>query len=216
MKRILNTFKQTEKINVYKLVILISGNGSNLQQFIDHIESGDLNAEIVAVISNRADAYGLERAKQAGIPSITLDHTQFADRESFDRALAKEIDQYQPDLIILAGFMRILTEGFVTHFKNRLINIHPSLLPKYKGLHTHKRALQDKQSEHGASVHFVTAELDAGKVIIQGIVPVKENDTEETLANRVHQIEHIIYPKAVKLLQQGKTENIETPVKVYL
>jgi len=216
MKRILNTFKQTEKINVYKLVILISGNGSNLQQFIDHIESGDLNAEIVAVISNRANAYGLERAKQAAIPSITLDHTQFADRESFDHALAKEIDQYQPDLIILAGFMRILTEGFVEHFKDKLINIHPSLLPKYKGLHTHKRALQDKQSEHGASVHFVTAELDAGKVIVQGIVAVKANDTEETLANRVHQIEHIIYPKAVKLLQQGKIENIETPVKVYL
>ncbi len=212
----MNTFKQTEKINVYKLVILISGNGSNLQQFIDQIESGDLNAKIVAVISNRADAYGLERARQAGIPSITLDHTQFADRESFDRALAKEIDQYQPDLIILAGFMRILTEGFVEHFKDKLINIHPSLLPKYKGLHTHKRALQDKQSEHGASVHFVTAELDAGKVIVQGIVPVKANDTEETLANRVHQIEHIIYPKAVKLLQQGKIENIETPVKVYL
>lgn len=197
---------------MFKLVILISGNGSNLQQFIDHIETGKLKAEITAVISNRASAYGLERAEKAGIPSIALDHTQFPDRESFDRALAQKIDKYQPDLVVLAGFMRILSNGFVEHFKNKLINIHPSLLPKYKGLHTHKRALEDNQTEHGASVHFVTAELDAGKVIMQGIVPVKKDDTEETLANRVHQIEHIIYPEAIKLLLKGQIDKQQLPV----
>lgn len=201
---------------MFKLVVLISGNGSNLQQFIDHISRGELKAEIAAVISNRADAYGLERAEKAGIPGITLDHTQFPDRETFDLALSKKIDEYQPDLVILAGFMRILTDGFVEHFKNKLINIHPSLLPKYKGLHTHKRALQDNQTEHGASVHFVTAELDAGRVIMQGIVAVKKDDTEETLANRVHQIEHIIYPESVKLLLERQFEDFKTPVKVYL
>ena len=201
---------------MFKLVILISGYGSNLQQFIDHIEAGKINAEISAVISNRADAYGLKRAEKAGIPTLTLDHTQFSTREAFDHALAKEIDNYQPDLLILSGFMRILSDGFVKHFQDRLINIHPSLLPKYKGLHTHKRALQDKQSQHGASVHFVIPELDAGKVIMQGIVDVKVDDNEETLANRVHQIEHIIYPKAVKLLLEKQISKEQMPVKIYL
>lgn len=195
---------------------MISGYGSNLQQFIDHIEAGKINAEISAVISNRADAYGLKRAEKAGIPTLTLDHTQFSTREAFDHALAKEIDNYQPDLLILSGFMRILSDGFVKHFQDRLINIHPSLLPKYKGLHTHKRALQDKQSQHGASVHFVIPELDAGKVIMQGIVDVKADDSEETLSNRVHQIEHIIYPKAVKLLLEKQISKEQMPVKIYL
>ena len=145
-----------------------------------------------------------------------LDHTQFLDRESFDQSLAQIIHSYEPDLIILAGFMRILSDGFVKQFNDKLINIHPSLLPKYKGLHTHKRALQDKQKEHGASVHFVIPELDAGKVILQGVVPVKPDDTEETLADRVHKIEHIIYPEAVKLIMQNKFKNSSEPQRIYL
>ena len=201
---------------MYKLVVIISGSGSNLQQFINQIESGELNAEISAVISNRPDAYGLKRAEKAGIPTVVLDHTQFLDRESFDQSLAQIIHSYESDLIILAGFMRILSDGFVKQFNDKLINIHPSLLPKYKGLHTHKRALQDKQKEHGASVHFVIPELDAGKVILQGVVPVKPDDTEATLADRVHKIEHIIYPEAVKLIMQNKFKNSSEPQRIYL
>ncbi|MEE9325888.1 MAG: phosphoribosylglycinamide formyltransferase [Cocleimonas sp.] len=195
---------------MYKIVVLISGNGSNLQAIIDQINSGEIKAEISAVISNRADAYGLVRAEKENIKAITLDHKQFKDRPAFDQSLLQIIDNYKPQLVLLAGFMRILGDDFVAHYKNRLINIHPSLLPKYKGLHTHKRALKDKQKEHGASVHFVIPELDAGPVILQGIIPIKENDNEETLAKRVHLIEHIIYPQAVKELVEGrvKTEKI--------
>ncbi len=189
---------------MYKLVVLISGSGSNLQQFIDQIDAGNINAEIAAVISNRNDAYGLKRAEKAGIPTVILDHTHFIDREAFDQSLAQIIDSFEPDLIVLAGFMRILSDAFVEHFAGKLINIHPSLLPKYKGLHTHKRALENQDTQHGASVHFVIPELDAGTVILQGVVPVKPDDTETTLANRVHEIEHIIYPKAVKWLANGE------------
>ena len=201
---------------MFKLVFLISGNGSNLQQFIDHIEAGNIQAEISAVISNRADAFGLERAKKAGLPAIIIDHTEFSDREAFDSEMSKVIDSYQADLIILAGFMRILSDNFVEYYQDKLINIHPSLLPKYKGLHTHKRALEDKQTEHGASVHFVIPELDAGKVIMQGVVPVLPDDTEKTLADRVHEIEYIIYPKAVKYLIEGKLNTHQEPIKIYL
>jgi len=201
---------------MFKLVVLISGNGSNLQKIIEQIETGAINAEISAVISNRPDAYGLKRAEQANIPTLVLDHTQFTDREAFDQSLAQIIDSYNPNLVVLAGFMRILSDSFVERFSNRLINIHPSLLPKYKGLHTHKRALEDKQQEHGASVHFVIPELDAGTVILQGVVPVKGNDTEETLAERVHKIEHLIYPKAIQWLVEGRELSPEKPVKIYL
>lgn len=186
-----------------RIVVLISGNGSNLQAIINQIESGDINANIASVISNKADAYGLQRAKKAGIETAIVDHTQYESRELFDHFLAKVIDQTAPDIIILAGFMRILTEGFVMRYAGKLINIHPSLLPLYRGLHTHKRALHDKATQHGASVHFVTPELDSGAVIVQGVISVKNNDTEETLATRVHQIEHIIYPQAVKLLTEN-------------
>ncbi len=189
--------------NTYKLVVLISGSGSNLQAIIDNIETANINAKIAVVISNRADAYGLERAKKAGIEAKVLDHTAFDSREVFDSELKQLIDSYSPDLIVLAGFMRILSDGFVEHYNGKMINIHPSLLPLYKGLHTHQRALADKQSEHGASVHFVIPELDAGKVIIQGIVEVKEDDDEKSLADRVHKIEHQIYPQAVKILAEG-------------
>lgn len=189
---------------MYKIVVLISGKGSNLQAIIDQINSGEIKAEITAVISNRADANGLVRAEKENIPAVTLDHKQFIDREAFDQSLLQIIDSYDPQLVVLAGFMRILGDDFVGHYKNRLINIHPSLLPKYKGLHTHKRALEDKQKEHGASVHFVIPKLDAGSVILQGVVPIKKDDNEESLAKRVHQIEHIIYPQAIKELVEGR------------
>lgn len=187
---------------MFKIVVLISGGGSNLQSIIDNIQSGEINAEISAVISNKADVLGLDRAEKAGIDNHVLDHTVFTSRESFDDSLAQIIESYEPDLIVLAGFMRILSDAFVDKFKGKLINIHPALLPKYKGLNTHQRALESDDSEHGASVHFVIPELDAGTVIIQGIVPIKENDTAETLQQRVHKIEHIIYPKAVKYLAE--------------
>jgi len=196
----------TTSDNNYKLVVLISGSGKNLQAIIDNIEVGNIKATIAAVISNRADAYGLKRAEKSGIEAKVLDHTKYDSREAFDEELQSLIDSYSPDLIILAGFMRILSDHFVEHFTGKMINIHPSLLPLYKGLHTHQRALADKQTEHGASVHFVIPELDAGKVIIQGIVDVKEDDDEESLANRVHQIEHQIYPHAVKILAEGQLE----------
>ncbi|MEE9445099.1 MAG: phosphoribosylglycinamide formyltransferase [Cocleimonas sp.] len=201
---------------MYKIVVLLSGNGSNLQKIIEHIELGEINAEISVVISNRNDAYGLKRAEKANIPNLVLEHNHFSDRESFDQSLAQIIDSYEPDLIVLAGFMRILSDNFVEHYTGKLINIHPSLLPKYKGLHTHKRALESNDKEHGASVHFVTPELDSGSVILQGVVPVKPNDTKKTLADRVQHIEHIIYPKAIKWLAEGKSINLKSPKKIFL
>lgn len=188
---------------VKKIVVLISGNGSNLQAIINNVKSGEIEATISAVISNKESAYGLKRAAAERIPTSIVDHTQYDSREAFDQALMQMIDAYSADIIILAGFMRILTAGFVTRYTGKLINIHPSLLPLYKGLNTHQRALQDNVNQHGASVHFVTPELDAGAVLIQGIVDVKTDDTEDTLAKRVHRIEHIIYPKAVKLLTEN-------------
>lgn len=189
---------------MYKLVVLISGNGSNLQAIIDAITAGEIKAEVSAVISNRSDAYGLMRAKKAGIPTRTLDHTTFKGRAEFDQALQELIDSFQPDLVVLAGFMRILSDEFVTHYRNRLINIHPSLLPRYRGLNTHQRALQNGDTQHGASVHFVIPELDAGTVLVQGVVPVKTNDDESTLAQRVHQIEHQIYPRVIQWLAEQR------------
>ncbi len=187
---------------MYKIVVLISGGGSNLQAIIDNIQSGNIKAEVSAVISNRADAFGLERAEKAGIDNHVLDHTVFSSRESFDQSLSQIIDSYEPDLIVLAGFMRILSDEFVEQFHGKMINIHPSLLPKYKGLNTHQRALESGDNEHGASVHFVIPELDAGTVIIQGVVPIKANDTADELQQRVHKIEHQIYPQAVKYLAE--------------
>jgi len=192
---------------MYKLVVLLSGEGSNLQAIIDQIAAGNIKAQISAVISNRENAYGLKRAEKAGIPAVVLDHKQFIDRESFDDSLAQIIESYEPDLIVLAGFMRILSDDFVIQFKDRLINIHPSLLPKYKGLDTHKRALQNGDKQHGASVHYVIPELDAGTVILQGVVDIQDDDTEESLANRVHKIEHRIYPKAIAYLAEGQIKN---------
>ena len=187
-----------------RLVVLISGNGSNLQAIIDEISHNNLPAQIVAVISNKADAFGLERAKKAGIEQRVLSHQDFASREQFDNALRSLIDSFQPDLVILAGFMRILSNQFVEHYLNKMMNIHPSLLPKYKGLNTHQRAIDAGEHEHGCSVHFVTPELDDGPVILQASVAIKESDTAETLAKRVHEQEHIIYPKAIRLFAENK------------
>lgn len=191
----------SEPINI---VVLISGSGSNLQAIIDHIAHGDLPARIAAVISNRADAYGLVRAQAAGLSTEVIDHTAFESREAFDKMLASVIDLYQPDLIVLAGFMRILTAEFVKHYQGRMINIHPSLLPKYKGINTHQRVLEAGDKEHGVSVHFVTPELDGGPIIIQAFVNVAYDDTAETLAKRVQTQEHIIYPAVVKWFAQGR------------
>lgn len=179
------------------IVVLISGNGSNLQAIIDYIDTKHVNGRITAVISNNADAYGLERARQSGIQAITMDHRKYDDRESYDAALQDKIDSFDAELIVLAGFMRILTEDFVTHYQGRMLNIHPSLLPKFKGLNTHQRAIDAKDTEHGASVHFVTPELDGGPVIIQSKVPVFENDTAAELASRVQEQERNIYPLVV-------------------
>lgn len=191
-------------VSPIRLVVLISGNGSNLQAIIDNIANKNLPAQIVAVISNKADAYGLERAKKAGIPQHVLSHKDFTDRQQYDLALKNLIDTYQPNLIILAGFMRILSNEFVEHYLHKMMNIHPSLLPKHKGLNTHQRAIDAGDEEHGCSVHFVTPELDDGPVILQAKVKIKDDDTAETLAERVHKQEHIIYPKAIRLFAENK------------
>ena len=190
-----------------RIVILISGSGSNLQSFIDRLHPDQAN--IVAVISNRADAYGLERAAKAGIPTAVLDHRAYPDRAHYDRALAELIDTHEPELVVLAGFMRILTSDFVSRYAGRLLNIHPSLLPKYTGLHTHQRALEAGDAEHGATVHFVTEELDGGPAIMQSHVPVMPDDNIETLAERVRQTEHLLYPLAASLYIRGRLRLVE-------
>jgi phosphoribosylglycinamide formyltransferase-1 len=187
-----------------RTVVLISGSGSNLQALIDACSYSDFPAEIVAVISNRPEALGLNRAQQHGIPTAVLDHRPFATREAFDAELQRLIDRYAPDLVVLAGFMRILTPALVSHYLGRMLNIHPSLLPLYPGLHTHRRALEAGDGEHGATVHFVTPELDGGPPVIQASVPVEAGDTEEMLAKRVLAREHMIYPLAVRWFAEGK------------
>ncbi|MFV8820079.1 phosphoribosylglycinamide formyltransferase [Haliea sp. E17] len=189
-----------------RLAILISGRGSNMQSFIQACASGTLDARIAVVLSNRPDAKGLELAQQAGIPTCALDHREYPDRESFDRAMVAALAPYEPDLVILAGFMRILTPVFITPFTGKLLNIHPSLLPKYPGLHTHQRALDAGDAEAGVTVHFVTPELDGGPPIIQARVPVEPGDTAETLAGRVLVVEHEIYPIAARWLLQGRLQ----------
>lgn len=181
-----------------RILVIISGSGSNLQAIIDGCASNEIPGSICGVISNNPDVYGLERAENAGIPTRVLNHREFDSRNSYDQSLAELIDSYSPDVIVLAGFMRILTSDFVNRYQGRLLNIHPSLLPKYPGLHTHKRALESGDAEHGATVHFVTEELDGGPPIIQGTVPIDRDDDEASLASKVQfQIEHRIYPLAV-------------------
>ncbi|NNM51365.1 MAG: phosphoribosylglycinamide formyltransferase, partial [Pseudomonadales bacterium] len=186
-----------------KLVVLISGEGSNLQAMIDSIQAGQLNARILLVISNRADAKGLARAAAAGLPTEVLDHHHYAERQRYDEVLQQLIDKAQPDIVVLAGFMRILSAGFVRHFRNRLLNIHPSLLPRHKGLHTHTRALADGDHEHGCSVHVVNEELDGGAVLAQASLLINTEDDAESLADRVHHMEHQLYPTVLQALATG-------------
>lgn len=189
------------------IVVLISGNGSNLQAIIDASTKGytdeqqnkkKLPVNIAAVISDKADAYGLKRATQAGIHTEVLKNSTFSSRDEYDMALQKLIDSYNPQLVVLAGFMRILGEKLVNHYLGRMLNIHPSLLPLFPGLNTHQKVLDSGQKTHGATVHFVTPQIDSGPVIIQAYIPVKENDTVETLKQRVHEQEHMIYPQAIQ------------------
>ena len=186
------------------IVILISGTGSNMRKLADSAIGGELPVDIKAVISDKADAKGLASAAQLGIPTAHLNPKDFADRAQFDAALGELVASYQPQLVILAGFMRILSGVFIQRFKDRLLNIHPSLLPKYRGLHTHRRALEAGETEHGASVHMVTEQLDDGPIVIQAHVPVLPGDDEQTLAKRVLEYEHRIYPEAVRLFATGR------------
>lgn len=187
-----------------RVVCLISGGGSNLQALIDWQTKGLLgDAEIVGVVSNKVNAFGLERAKKAGISVSDLSHHDYTDRLEFDQALMKVIDGYQPDLVVLAGFMRILTSEFVNHYADQLINIHPSLLPKYKGLHTHRRAIEAGDATAGATVHWVTEELDSGGIIRQVEVPIYADDSEDSLKQRVLAAEHTLYPSVIRDLSLG-------------
>ncbi len=193
-----------KKFAYMKIVVLISGSGSNLQAIMDACQSGYIAGQVVGVLSNKADAYGLVRAQQAGINTAIINHKEFATRQDFDLAMQKIIDVWQPDVVVLAGFMRILTPAFVQHFEGKLINIHPSLLPLYKGLHTHQRVLATGDKLHGCSVHFVNAELDGGAVIAQAVLTVAANEAEQSLIQRVHKLEHIIYPLVLNWLSYGR------------
>ncbi len=187
-----------------RLAILISGNGSNLQSIIDAIEKGFLRASISLVLSNNPDAYGLTRATRHGIATRVLDHRDFANREAFDEALREILDAVSPDLIVLAGFMRILGRAFIDAFPGRILNIHPSLLPAYKGLNTHQRALDNQENRHGVSIHLVTAELDDGPVLLQGSYPIEPGDSAEDLQRKGHRLEHQMYPQLLQWFSDNR------------
>lgn len=195
-----------------KAVVLISGSGSNLQAIINAIEDDALPVAIECVISNKADAFGLQRAETANITTACINHRDFDSREAFDMSVADKIDQYQPDIIILAGFMRILTSAFVTRYQHKMINVHPSLLPKYMGTNTHQRALDAGDTLHGASIHFVEAEVDTGPVIIQGQISINSNDDVSSLQQRIHKVEHVIYPQAIEWLAQKRLTIVDGKV----
>ncbi|MDY6456937.1 phosphoribosylglycinamide formyltransferase [Acinetobacter faecalis] len=191
-----------------KIAVLVSGSGSNLQALID----ANLSGQIIGVISNKPDAYALERAKKVGIQTAVIEHKQYPTREDFDAVMHQRLLDWNVDLVILAGFMRILSAKFVQSWEGKMVNIHPSLLPNYKGMHTHKRVLNTGDVFHGCTVHYVTAELDAGQALAQGVVKVAHNDTETTLANRVHELEHIIYPQVVEWICTGALEHTQNGV----
>lgn len=188
------------------VLVLASGHGSNLQALIDASRSRDFPGQILAVGSNRPQAFALERAAQAGIETFVVDHTRYDSREGFDDALRQEIERRNPELVVLAGFMRILTPGFVRAFRGRMLNIHPSLLPRYRGLNTHQRALDAGDTVHGVSVHFVTEDLDGGPVVAQAEVAVKPDDNAESLAERVQVQEHLLYPIVVRWFCEGRLQ----------
>ncbi len=187
-----------------KTAILISGTGTNLQAFIDAVEQGTLALDLCVVFSNNPNAQGLERAEKAGIPTTCVQHSDYPDRESFDEAVIAELDRFKPDLLVLAGFMRILSTRFVSHYRGRILNIHPALLPAYPGLNTHQRVLESGDVWHGSTVHFVTEKLDAGPRILQGRLAVNPGETAGELALRVQAVEHQIYPQAAAWVGSGK------------
>lgn len=190
-----------------RVAVLISGRGSNMSALIEAAKAKDYPAEIVLVVSNRPDAAGLARAREAAIATAVIDHRLFRDdRAAFERALDDELREYRIDIVCLAGFMRLLTPWFITRWSGRILNIHPALLPEFKGLDTHRRALAAGVKRHGATVHFVVEETDAGPVISQQSVPVLQGDTEDTLAARVLEIEHRIYPEALRLVAEGRAK----------
>ena len=192
-----------------RIAVLISGNGSNLQALIDACKAGRIAGKLVGVISNKADAFGLQRAASAGIATQVIANSAYGSRDEYDAALIQQLDEWQVDLVVLPGFMRILTPAFVQHFAGRTLNIHPSLLPKYQGVKTHERAIAAGDQVHGASVHFVTEELDGGPVVLQAKVPVFEDDTPDELAARVLTQEHQIYPLVVHWFCQGRLKMVE-------
>lgn len=187
-----------------KTAILISGSGTNLQAFVDAAQAGDLDLDLVVVFSNNPKAFGLRRAEEAGIPTACIQHADFPDRETFDKAVIDELDRYRPELLILAGFMRVLSPAFVTHYADRILNIHPALLPLYPGLNTHQRVLDAGDEWHGSTVHFVTEELDRGPRILQGRLTVEPRESADELAKRVQAIEHKIYPEAAAWVGSGR------------
>lgn len=187
-----------------RTAILISGSGTNLQAFIDAVADGGLDLELTVVFSNNPNAYGLERAEEAGIATSCLQHGDFPDRETFDRAVIEELDRWKPDLLILAGFMRILSPAFVKHYEGRILNIHPALLPKYRGLNTHQRAIDAGDEWHGSTVHFVTEELDGGPLVLQGRLKIDPQEPVEDLMQRVQAVEHRIYPEAAGWFASGR------------
>jgi phosphoribosylglycinamide formyltransferase-1 len=196
------------------IVILISGRGSNMEAIVRACQAEGWSGRIAAVISNRPDAAGLKFAASHGIATAVVDHKAFPDRDSFDAALAQVIDDFSPDLVVLAGFMRILTPGFVKHYAGRMLNIHPSLLPCFPGLHTHEAALAMGVKVHGATVHFVTADLDHGPIVLQTIIEVRQNDTPDSLATRLLTQEHVIYPRAVRWFVEGRLSVEQGVVRV--
>ena len=198
----------------HRLAVLISGTGSNLQAILDAIDAGELPARVSLVLSNKAGAAGLARAERAGVPAQAIDHRGFPDRASFDQAMIERIDAHGADTVVLAGFMRILSPGFVRHYQGRLINIHPSLLPKYPGLNTHARALEAGDREHGCSLHFVTDELDGGPLIAQARFPVSANDTAETLSEKVQAQEHRLYPQVLRWRAQQRLQMTDQGVEL--
>ena len=187
-----------------KTAILISGSGTNLQAFIEAVANGGLDLDLVVVFSNNANAFGLERAELAGIPTACVQHQDFPDRGAFDHAVIAELDRFEPDLLILAGFMRILSPAFVSHYAGKILNIHPALLPLYPGLNTHQRVLAAGDKWHGSTVHFVTEELDGGPSILQGRLAVVPGESADDLQTRVQAVEHQIYPHAAGLVASGK------------
>ena len=189
-----------------KAAILVSGSGTNLQSFIDQVADKRLDLDIAIVFSNRSDAYGLTRAKNAGLKTVCIEHGDFEDRETFDRAVAAALDTFETELIILAGFMRILSPWFVQHFKGKILNIHPALLPRYPGLHTHARVLEAGDTHHGSTIHFVTEELDGGPGILAGRIAVTPGETASELQARVQAVEHQIYPQAAQLFAEGRVK----------